>query len=135
MVCPNCHGDIIVDKKVGEYTIYKCLSDRGYYWLNENNKLEALRDPVCHGDLVPQENGKFYSLHLRKFFEYDKKRKKFIPLYIDMPIIPNEPARREFLDDYYVGEITGKKYPLCEEAHIEGDYLIGNETGKKLFID
>ena len=59
MVCPNCHGDIIVDKKVGEYTIYKCLSDRGYYWLNENNKLEALRDPICHGDLVPQENGKF----------------------------------------------------------------------------
>ena len=73
-----------------------------------SNKPVPLKDPISGSKLVPVANGIFHSDNLNGDFIYDEKKNSFIPLFI--------------------ADLTQ------ERAHIEGEYLVGNESGRRFPI-
>ncbi len=78
------------------------------YLLGNNNNIIPQIDPYNRGELQ-NINGKLISKYTGAEFTYDENRSAYIPHYI--PDDSNEPA------------------------HIEGEYLIGDNTGRKFLID
>ncbi len=79
--------------------------------MKQGKTMIPMVDPMNGSNLRRQEDGTFLSEGTGKTFTFDASRKKFIPNYLPV----------EELD--------------FEDAHIEGDYLVGNHTDKRFLID
>ncbi len=79
------------------------------YYIVVDEKPIPLISPETGGPLEIKPDGKLYSPYEKGYFQFDVNKKAFIPLFI--PDITDEPA------------------------HLEGNYLVGNETGRKFYID
>ena len=79
------------------------------YYIVVDEKPIPLISPETGGPLEIKPDGKLYSPYEKGYFQFDVNKKAFIPLFI--PDITEEPA------------------------HLEGNYLVGNETGRKFYID
>ena len=79
------------------------------YYIVVDEKPIPLISPETGGPLEIKPDGKLYSPYENGYFQFDINKKVFIPLFI--PDITEEPA------------------------HLEGDFLVGNETGRKFYID
>ena len=90
------------------YNVYKD-SIYGYEYIVNNGVVTKISSPATGGNLVRNSDGTYYDHYIGETFSFDGKRNAFIPHYIP--------------DD------------TVEPAHIEGDYLIGNETGRRFEID
>ena len=84
-----------------------------YYKIDQNNKRIPVIDPINGGQLIPQSDRSYISETTGRKFTWDEKRQHFIPNYFQ-----EEEGKLGF-----------------ESAHIEGDYLVGDNTGKRFLID
>lgn len=78
-------------------------------YIINNDKPIPLIDPITGSSLKYDSDGKLHSKGTDGTFTFDKTKDAFIPQYV--------PDR------------------TSEKAHIEGDYLVGNETGREFPID
>lgn len=104
MVDPEMGGPLIPK----ENNLYFSDSLGVYFRINRNDKFAALRDPETGAPLVPKSDGTYYSEYLNGTFIYDEKRECYIPLFIM--------------------DLTNEK------AHIEGDFLVGNNSNRRFPI-
>lgn len=79
-----------------------------YCRINKDGRIAAIRDPETGAPLIPKPDGTYYSEYLKGSFIYDEKRENYIPLFIM--------------------DLTG------EPAHIEGDFLVGNDSNRRFPI-
>lgn len=93
---------------LGNNGFFHSVTDNMQFRLMDNGTFAPIRDPYVNGALIPLDNGLFYSNYLDGNFMYDEIKKMYIPLFID--------------------DLTK------EEAHIEGDFLVGNKSGRKFPI-
>lgn len=92
----------------GNNGFFHSVTDNMQFRLMDNGTFSPIRDPYTGGYLIPLDNGLFYSNYLDGNFMYDEAKKMYIPLFID--------------------DLTK------EEAHVEGDFLVGNKSGRKFPI-
>ena len=89
---------------------YYLDENTGVMYIESNSTYIPMKDPYSGGKLIPNEDGTFHSPYTDQNFTFDEKRNAFIPQYI------------------YYDETN------IEPAHIEGDYLVGNNSGTRYLI-
>lgn len=104
LISPNDGSDLVESEND---SFYHSNHDGGNYIVNkETGKITTLRDPMSGGELIPNEDGTFFSKFTGKDFTFYNEN--FVPLYI-----PDDTE---------------------EAAHIENGKLVGNETGRSFEI-
>lgn len=81
----------------------------GIKYIDSDGVLVKISSPASGGSMMRNEDGTYSDPYIGKVFSFDSKRKAFIPHYIP--------------DD------------TLEPAHIEGDFLVANSTGRRFMID
>lgn len=87
--------------------LFKSEQDGTYFHI-ENENITPLKDPFNYGNLIPNKDGTYLSEATGKSFIYNSDKDAMIPLYVP--------------------DITG------EPAHIEGNELVADKTGRRFEI-
>ena len=101
------------------------------YYVVVDEKPIPFISPETGGPLEIKPDGKLYSPYENGYFQFDINKKAFIPLFI--PDITEEPAHLE--GDFLVGNETGRKFYVDEKGsvHVPFDILEGNQSYEELY--
>lgn len=100
--------------------------------LLSKGKLLALRDPIAGTRMVKQEDGRYYSETLDKYFtlgEAKNGKDVFFPEYLPYDGMTN--VRAQVIDDRLVGE-NGISLPITETGFIDGPMDDGLKTQEEI---
>ncbi|MBR3614156.1 MAG: hypothetical protein IKL55_03150 [Clostridia bacterium] len=111
---PVCGGEL---KKIGTKLFESIYSGNTYFM--QNGELLNLREPISGSNLELQEDGRYYSDTLDRYFTLEQAKngeKKFFPTYL--PYKGMEDVSAKLIGDRLVGE-NGISFPVLENGMID----------------